>query len=61
MRRRSHRFCRTEIYTEYCVGKYEFMPDESRKGAGTCTYTYVCENLTDTLCGGKYRGKLQLP
>ena len=87
-------------YTEYCVGKYEFMPDESWKGAGTCTYTfkdgdklydtmeegshlkestykitggtgkyqgasgggtYVCENLTDTLCGGKYRGKLQLP
>ena len=87
-------------YTEYCVGKYEFMPDKSWKGAGTCTYTfkdgdklydtiedgshlkestykiaggtgkyqgasgggtYVCENLTDTLCGGKYKGKLQLP
>jgi hypothetical protein len=23
-----------------CVGKYEYMPDESWKGDGTCTYTY---------------------
>jgi hypothetical protein len=23
-----------------CVGKYEYMPDESWKGSGTCTYTY---------------------
>jgi len=22
-----------------CVGKYEYMPDESWKGSGTCTYT----------------------
>lgn len=21
-----------------CVGKYEYMPDESWKGAGTCTH-----------------------
>ena len=27
-------------YTEECVGKYEFMPDESWKGNGSCTYTY---------------------
>jgi hypothetical protein len=23
-----------------CVGKYEYMPDKSWKGAGTCTHTY---------------------
>jgi hypothetical protein len=23
-----------------CVGKYEYMPDESWEGDGTCTYTY---------------------
>ena len=27
-------------YTEDCVGKYEYMPDESWKGSGTCTYTF---------------------
>jgi hypothetical protein len=87
-------------YTEYCVGKYEFMPDETWKASGTCTYTfkdgdkmydtfeegshlkestytitggtgkhqgaggggtYVCETLTDTLCGGRYKGKILLP
>ena len=26
--------------TGECVGKYEYMPDESWKGSGTCTYTY---------------------
>jgi len=26
--------------TAECVGKYEYMPDESWKGSGTCTYTY---------------------
>lgn len=26
--------------TEDCVGNYEFMPDETWKGAGTCTRTY---------------------
>jgi hypothetical protein len=26
--------------TEECVGKYEYMPDESWKGSGTCTNTY---------------------
>ena len=25
--------------TADCVGKYEYMPDESWKGSGTCTYT----------------------
>jgi hypothetical protein len=83
-----------------CVGKYEYMPDKSWKGAGTCfdtykggdkTYftweegsqlkeypykitggtgksedasgggTYTCENLTDTLCGGRYKATIQLP
>ena len=23
-----------------CVGKYEYMPDGSWKGSGTCTYTF---------------------
>ena len=27
-------------YTEDCLGKYEYMPDESWKGSGTCTYTF---------------------
>jgi hypothetical protein len=26
--------------TEDCVGKYEYMPDKSWKGTGTCTNTY---------------------
>src|SRR6185312_11260042 len=26
--------------TAECVGKYEYMPDKSWKGSGTCTYTY---------------------
>jgi hypothetical protein len=26
--------------TADCAGKYEYMPDESWKGSGTCTYTY---------------------
>jgi hypothetical protein len=30
-----------------CVGKYEYMPDGSWKGSGTCTYTY--EGGKDTL------------
>ena len=89
-----------EKYTEDCVGKYEFKPDQSYKGSGSCTYnfkggdhatdtweegshlkastykftggtgkykdakgggTYMCESLNDTLCGGKYKGKMQLP
>jgi hypothetical protein len=86
--------------TEKCVGKYEYMPDESWKGTGTCTNTYkggdkisltweegshlkeysykntggtgkyegasgggtyTLEELTDTLLGGKYKGKIELP
>jgi hypothetical protein len=83
------------------VGKYEYMPDESWKGSGSCTYTYkdgadkatdtyeegshlkeniykytggtgkyqgvtgggtyTLDNLTDTLGGGKYKGKMELP
>lgn len=87
-------------YSQDCVGKYEYMPDESWKSAGACTDTYnsgdkkyetweegshlkeytykitggtgkyegasgggtyMYENLTDTLAGGKYKGKLKLP
>ena len=83
-----------------CVGKYEYMPDESWKGSGTCTYTfkggdklndsweegshlkeytykitggtgkyegasgggtYMYENITDTLAGGRYKGQVVLP
>jgi hypothetical protein len=28
------------MYSLECVGKYEFMPDESWKGSGTCTDTF---------------------
>jgi hypothetical protein len=83
-----------------CTGKYEYMPDQSWKGTGTCTDnypggdkisltweegshlkeytytktggtgkyqgvkgggTYMYENLTDTLSGGRYKGQLVLP
>jgi hypothetical protein len=83
-----------------CVGKYEFMPDGSWKGSGTCTSaykdgntlsmtfeegsklkesvykvtggtgkyqgasgggTYVCDSLNDTLCGGRFKGRIELP
>ncbi len=27
-------------YSQECVGKYEYMPDESWKSSGTCTDTY---------------------
>jgi hypothetical protein len=85
---------------EDCVGTYEFMPDESWKGSGTCTVnyrngdkefktweegshlrayvytvtggtgeyegasgggTYTLDQLTDTLYGGRYEGKLEQP
>lgn len=29
-----------EKYTEDCVGKYEYMPDQSWKGFGTCTWKF---------------------
>ena len=82
-----------------CMGKYEYMPDGSWKGNGTCTDnypggkiylswdegshlkeytykktggteqyegvkgsgTYMYENLTDTLSGGRYKGTIELP
>ena len=86
--------------TEECKGNYEYMPDGTWKGTGTCTDTYVggntmidtweegshlkeytykkaggtgkyqgasgsgtymYENFTDTLSGGRYKGTLQLP
>jgi hypothetical protein len=86
--------------TADCVGKYEYMPDGSWKGSGTCTYTYkdgdtlndaweegshlkeytykntggtgkyegaggggtyLVEELTDKLLGGKYKGTIELP
>ena len=87
-------------YTEECVGKYEYMPDQSWKASGTCTDTYkggdtvsesweegshlkeytykitggsgkyqgasgggtyLYENLTDTLAGGRFKGQIVLP
>ena len=90
----------TPKHTELCVGKYEYMPDESWKGSGSCTYkyqdgdtmtdtfeegsqlkeytykitggtgkykgatgggTYFYENLTDSLAGGRFKGKIELP
>ena len=82
-----------------CAGNYEYMPDESWKGSGTCTDnypegkisltweegshlkeytytktsgtgkyqgvkgggTYMYQNLTDTLSGGRYKGTIELP
>jgi hypothetical protein len=36
-------------YTEDCVGKYEYMPDESWKGSGNCTYNFKDgDTITDT-------------
>ena len=87
-------------YTEDCAGKYEYMPDKSWKGSGTCTDTYkggdkkfntreegshlkehtckitggtgkyegasgggtyINEERTDTLLGGRYKGTILLP
>ena len=83
--------------TQDCVGNYEYMPDGSWKGKGTCTDnypdgkislsweegshlkeytytktggtgkyegvkgggTYMYENLTDTLSGGRYKGTIE--
>jgi len=88
-----------EKYSEECVGKYEYMPDGSWKGSGSCKlkfkdgemsdtweegshvkeYTYVYtggtgkfagakgggtysyENITDTIAGGRFKGKIELP
>lgn len=86
--------------TEACAGQYEYMPDGSWKGAGTCTATqkkgdtitvtweegsqldqnpykaisgtgkfkgvggggtYKYDQLTDTLFGGRYKSKWELP
>ena len=82
-----------------CLGNYEYMPDGSWKGNGTCTDnypegkisltweegsllkeytytktsgtgkyqgvkgggTYMYQNLSDTLSGGRYNGTIELP
>jgi hypothetical protein len=31
-----------------CVGKYEYMPDKSWKGTGTCTYNFKDGKLNDS-------------
>jgi hypothetical protein len=90
----------TPLASEDCIGNYEYMPDGSWKGAGTCELTfkggdkltetweegshlkqslfkitggtgkyagavgggtYAYEPLTDTLSGGRYDGKIELP
>ena len=38
MRKHPRRSGRTEVH-DGLRGKYEYMPDESLKGSGTCTYT----------------------
>ena len=36
-------------YAEDCVGKYEYMPDETWKGSSSCTYTFKDgDKMTDT-------------
>ena len=88
------------LTSEDCVGKYEYMPDGSWKGSGTCTRnlkggdhitdtweegshlkinvykttggtgkyqgatgggTYTMDSITDTLGGGRLKGKISLP
>ena len=39
-------------YPQDCVGKYEFMPDESWKSSGTCTNTYAGGGRIHNLGGG---------
>jgi hypothetical protein len=42
-------------YTEDCVGKYEYMPDESWKGSGSCTYNFKSgDKITDTFEEGSH-------
>lgn len=90
-----------EKATQECVGKFEYMPDNSYKASGTCTHTfkggdkrfhaweegthiaergrfsitggtgkldgvqgsgtYALDELTDTLQGGTYTEKVELP
>ena len=35
-------------FTDECVGKYEYMPDESWKGSGSCTETKDGDKRADT-------------
>ena len=35
-----------------CVGKYEYMPDGSWKGSGTCSYTFKGGDKTERQLGG---------
>ncbi len=90
----------TPMASEDCIGNYEYIPDGSWKGTGTCNLTfkggdklsesweegshlkeylfkitggtgkyqgasgggtYFYESLTDTLSGGRYSGKIELP
>lgn len=43
----------TPKYTDNCVGQYEYMPDESYKGSGTCTYKFKEAGDTITAPGKK--------
>ena len=40
--------------TEDCVGNYEYMPDESWKGSGTCTYTFKEVETRERQLGGGF-------
>ena len=37
-----------------CVGKYEYMPDKSWKGSGTCTYTFKGGDKVNLSLGGGF-------
>jgi hypothetical protein len=43
-------------YTQDCVGKYEYMPDKSWKGSGTCTYKFkeAGDTITDSFEEGSH-------
>ena len=42
-------------YTEDCKAKYEFMPDESWKGTGSCTWTFKDgDKVYDTIEEGSH-------
>jgi hypothetical protein len=48
--------------TADCVGKYEYMPDKSWKGSGTCTYTFKGgDKLNDSWEGTSRNSRTRIP